>query len=594
MRHGNAWRKTMFAEIARIALLGLAALAYAARLSAATLPAPPTESGGLNDRLAAGEFTAAIQHAANLDPVVRDAALEEIAAAQARAGGSSAAAATIASMRDDRLRSRSLELLGYVNGNDRSGNEMPSGTALGGGAQPDFDTLIDLITNTIRQQDWADNGGTIGHIKSHEGGILVDAAGAVRPIENAEESARLAAMRRDAARLNTPGGARRSSTLRKVSLSRLERELQLAHELGRPVTEEMQTLAGLRRITHVFLYPETGDIVVAGPASDWYLGRESRWLSTDDDRPVVLLDDLITLVRREFEVGGPFGCSIEPTAAGLQRVQAFMAESSKRPLAPGGLARWTKQLRDELGRQDVRVYGIDPHSRAARTLVEADYRMKLVGIDREEGTLHVPSYFDIVRDAGREPASMGLLRWWFSVNYDAVLTSSTRDAYELQGQGVLLSSEDEFLAAQGRRVSTGVADELNRRYSENFTKHFSEMAAKYPVYADLQNVFDLAVICSLMKNEALCDRAQWHRLGFADDRIAATRRASAPTSVESVANGMNLPKSRVMTVISGGVTVNCSEVARSTGLKLDDRGRLAKERQSAAPRELATHAWWWD
>lgn len=39
---------------------------------------------------------------------------------------------------------------------------------MGGGVKPDFDSLIELITSTIRQQDWQDNGGTIGFIKSHD------------------------------------------------------------------------------------------------------------------------------------------------------------------------------------------------------------------------------------------------------------------------------------------------------------------------------------------------------------------------------------------------------------------------------------------
>lgn len=39
--------------------------------------------------------------------------------------------------------------------------------------KPDFDSLIELLTNTIRQQDWMDNGGTIGFIHSFRGpGIL--------------------------------------------------------------------------------------------------------------------------------------------------------------------------------------------------------------------------------------------------------------------------------------------------------------------------------------------------------------------------------------------------------------------------------------
>lgn len=553
---------------------------------------PP--SSRLRDELATGEFSAALRSAAALDGEARDAALAEIAVAQARAGSPQAAASAVAALRDDRLRASTLNHLAYRNlGETRSVLGEPVAGA-GGGVQPDFETLIDLITNTIRQQDWADNGGTIGHIKPHDGGVYVNAAGEVRPIENAAELVRLAALRRDAARAAPPGGARRTSTLRKISLTRLEREVQLRRALGRPLDEDMFALAGLRRVTHVFVYPDSGDVVLAGPAGDWYLGRENRRLSVLDDRPVVLLADLVTLLRREFDVGGPFGCSIDPTPDGLRRVQAFVESSHKTPLSPGGLTKWTNDLRDQLGRQNVRVYGVDPQSRAARTLVEADYRMKLVGIDREEGTLHVPSYFDIVRTSGQEPPSMGLLRWWFTVNYEALFTSPTRDVYELRGQGVRLQSENEFLSSQGERVATGAADELNRRFSDNFTQYFAEIAQKYPLYADLQNIFDLALVSAVLKNEGVCDRVGWHRLGLADERAFAADRGVAPATVESAANGAALSKSRVMAVISGGVTVDVTEIARSTAMQVDDRGRLAKERQSAAPPTLPTHGWWWD
>jgi general secretion pathway protein D len=39
---------------------------------------------------------------------------------------------------------------------------------LGGGVRPDFDSLIELITSTIRPSDWQDNGGTVGFIKKHD------------------------------------------------------------------------------------------------------------------------------------------------------------------------------------------------------------------------------------------------------------------------------------------------------------------------------------------------------------------------------------------------------------------------------------------
>ena len=65
---------------------------------------------------------------------------------------------------------------------------------------------------------------------------------------------------------------RESSPLRKVSLTRLERVMakRLAESQG--IDDVMRNLAGLTRVEYVFCYPETGDIVLAGPAEAWGRG----------------------------------------------------------------------------------------------------------------------------------------------------------------------------------------------------------------------------------------------------------------------------------------------------------------------------------
>jgi hypothetical protein len=588
---GSSQRRQRFMQFAVVFVVTAA--------SATVAWADEFDAARFREQLATGEFAPAWQAAAQAPADRQDAALTEIAAAQANAGAPYAAAATLAGLRDDRSRLAAIEQLFAYDVPFDPGFQPGGGAATygspGGGVRPDFESLIELITSTIRPSDWQDNGGTVGFIKAHPGGVFVDAAGQMKPIVNGAELARLASLRREAAQVAAPTAARRSAKLRKISLTRLEREVQLRRALGLSLDEEMRTLAGLQRVTHLFVYPESGEVVLAGPAGDWYVGRENRLLAVENDRPVLRLEDLVTLIRREFSVDGPFGCSIEPTTAGLQRVQTFVEQSKRRPLAPGELKAWTSKLRDQVGLQNIRFYGVDPQSRVAATLVEADYRMKLVGIEREPSTLQVPSYFEIVRSSGgREPPSMGLLRWWFTADYDALLTSPEHDVYELQGKGVQLLSENEFLSQQGTRIATGQADDFNRRFAANFTEHLATMAQKYPIYAELQNVFDLALVCAVLKHDRVCDRIGWHRLGFADPRVAEVGRGVVPTTVESVANGTTLGKGRVMAVISGGVQVDVGEHARSSAMRLDDRDRLAKERRSAAPPRLQTHDWWWD
>ena len=57
--------------------------------------------------------------------------------------------------------------------------------------------------------------------------------------------------------------------LRFVSLPRLEKMATRRVDAGEPLTSEMQCLAGLFRADFLFVYPETGDVVIAGPADKW-------------------------------------------------------------------------------------------------------------------------------------------------------------------------------------------------------------------------------------------------------------------------------------------------------------------------------------
>ena len=70
-----------------------------------------------------------------------------------------------------------------------------------------------------------------------------------------------------------------------VSLPRLEKQIQLRLAVGKPPTEAMQVLAGLCRIRYVFIYPESGNLVLAGPAGDWTPARKGPWSTPSPANP---------------------------------------------------------------------------------------------------------------------------------------------------------------------------------------------------------------------------------------------------------------------------------------------------------------------
>jgi len=540
-------------------------------------------------RLAAGEFGPALAVAGAIaDPALRDKMLGNIAAAQAGAGGRRAALDTASDMSSDLARKAALGSLA-ASGSGRG--PMPG--ARGGGAFADFDSLIELITSTIKPDSWDDVGGP-GAIDSFAGGVYVDSAGLLRK-RPASTDMSLIAVRRAGMEAMSAGDPHRNSVLRKVSLPRLEREVQLLAAQGKQPSDAMQTLAGLKRIKYILVYPETGDIVLAGPAGDWRRDAEGRYVDAENGAPVPNLDDLVVTLRNAYSELGRFGCSINPRQDNLAAANAVSEKWSKQPLKPGQREKWLSEFRGAMGRQDIEVYGIDRRTHAGRVMVEADYRMKLVGIGLEEGTLGVTSYLnsiEIGKDGKLPP--MKVLRWWFTLNYDALAATEGRDAFELRGPGVKVLSENELLTERGERVHTGDADELTKRFAESFTKHFDKLATKYPIYAELRNVFDLSLVAAVIHSHDLPGQVGWHMTHFGPDGEYAPELGAAPTEVESVMNHRVIGGRHVVAAVSGGVRVDARELAGPEAVKTDTYGQMAGERRASTAKELPRRAWWWD
>jgi hypothetical protein len=566
-----------------LALLGLL-------LSSAVAVAQNAEQA-VGNHLAAGEFGPARALAQQQQGAARDRLMGQIANAQARAGMRQAAFDTAGGIVNNRAFGQTVQGISGQGIGDPFGGAGGSG----GAGAPDFDTLIELITSTIKPESWTDNGGP-GSVESFPGGVRIDTAGLVHSLLAADSRGSLSLLRRRAGEVGPNADVRQGSLLRKVSLTRLERAVQLKLAKGEPISQDMLVLAGLRKIQYVLVYPETGDIVLAGPAGNWRTDEEARLVSSDEGRPTLRLDDFIVILRHMFkDREQSFGCSIEPVKESLAATKAFLDKWAGKKIPAGASAKqkWLDELRDALGQQQVDYFGIDPRSRVAQVLFEADYRMKLVGIGKEKGLHTVPSYLAMLK-GDDAPTSLGVLRWWFTLNYDAILTTDSRDGFELRGQGVKVLSENELVDAQGNRTHTGRSDEYTSAFAQNFTKAFKDLAAKQPVYAELQNVCDLALVCSLMRNLDLPGQAGWQMQCFGGEGDYVTSVGNEPKMVESVINHRDLTKGRFVVVVSGGVRVDPSSLTTKTALKVDRQGTLGSRRDIATPRDLPLTKWWWD
>ena len=191
-------------------------------------------------------------------------------------------------------------------------------------------------------------------------GVAVDAEGVLRKQVYEDPTGELTRRRIAAAQAALDGELSQASSLRKVSLNRLEAALAEQIELGRRASDAMLHLAGLTRLKYVFYYPDSQDIVIAGPAEPWAEDLSGRARGIDSGRPVLLLEDLAVALRTYRPTSGDetvVGCSIDPTAEGLARMQDFLRQVGVRA-TPGDTEYIVQGLRESLGLQDVRVLGV--------------------------------------------------------------------------------------------------------------------------------------------------------------------------------------------------------------------------------------------
>ncbi|QGJ70153.1 Secreted protein containing DUF1598 [Planctomycetales bacterium 10988] len=435
-----------------------------------------------------------------------------------------------------------------------------------------------LSTGTVQAQGFA--------------GVAVDADGVLRTHQIPDPHGRLRHQRMSAAQASLDQDIAKFSSLRKISLTRLEQAIEKCIEEGREPTQEMQHLAGLQRIQYLFAYPESGDLVIAGPAEGWYHDGANRALGLSTHDPVMLLEDMVVAMRA-FPPGGEqtplVGCSIDPTTEGLQRMQQFIMRVGH-TATPAQTQFIVNGLRQSLGLQTVSIWGIPGGTHFAQVMVEADYRMKLIGIGLEEPPVRMSSYVDLVNPT--QVASNALQRWYFVPDYECVKVSHNGQAAELVGRGVKLIGEDELVAADGQRVSNRNTNSASGRFVQGFTAKYPQIAERSPVYAQLRNLIDMLVAAAYMQQQDLYGEVEWEPLVFAHEKLFETQKYNTPAQVESAVN--SLWKGRtLMTPVGGGVEITAYKALSEGNLMMDEDGKLESQHQQITP-NLQAGQWWWD
>jgi len=569
--------------IGQILVRGFTAVA----ISAVVVTGLNAQQSRFDKALQSGEYSLAIEHANRSDSP--DVERLRIANAQLATGSRKAALSVISQITDAEMRSEALSAFG-------ENGSTPTGSGNQGGiTEADFDQLIDLIQNTIATDTWADTGTGEGTMSAYPTGVFVDASGVLKRIKKSKRLKLRQKTLRELVEMGGDADAQHASGFRVISLTRLERKLQLRVAQGLAPTSEMKYLGGLTELKFVFADPETKEILIAGEAEGWTKDRQGRVVGKKSGKPVLLLEDLSVCLANALHGDGKFGCAIVPRQENLAQTREFIETTRLRG------KQYQKGLRKALGRQDIEVHGIPQNSHAARVIVEADYHMKLLGMGIESSVEGVPSYLDRVQpDAAGNFPPMDVARWWFATEYDKLIANESETLFEFRGPGVRVLAETEFLNKEGQRLHTGKAVGPTAAFAKDFTQHFEKVSEQYPIYRELNNIFDLAIVANVIRKFELTEKAG-QKLPFLSRYSQPDRRPNFK-EVDSVMNSQVLTRLKdgqkwrhTIIGVSGGVAFDSSSLVTRESLELE-KDREFTSIPAVALEKLPGNVdrWWWD
>lgn len=294
-----------------------------------------------------------------------------------------------------------------------------------------------------------------------------------------------------------------------VSLSRFQRDLRRCQET-RWCTLDLSTLYGLTRVDGFLVDAANQDLVLFGELAP--------------EAPPLHADDLVVALRNAthgYLEDGPGNVKLyHPPGVSIDGTPAALAEITRigRQLGDGGsaserdalLAEWLQVCETP---QPVRVFGVPRASRFARVMLDADYRMKRF-VDGTGGepvaglTGLVARHVQLVLaadqgtlDAGNNQG--GLNRFWFYPGEHAY--SRVGDLVRLERADVILLDQAEHVSRGGQVSSAPDPDPLARAFACEFSQRFREVAAKRPLYQELEGLFRWMALVRLMLDQGAID-----------------------------------------------------------------------------------------
>jgi hypothetical protein len=414
------------------------------------------------------------------------------------------------------------------------------------------------------------------------GGVAIDSDGVIDEAEQRDVVALRDARR--AAMSGLAGDITKPSKLRKISLRRLDALVAQHVSQNKPLSSEMLYLAGLKRVEYVFAYPESREIVLAGPAEGWIVDDAGNVVGSNSGAALLQLVDLIAALRTTDEMlaGELISCSIDPTPEGLKRFARLM-RGNRKPAA-----QLLRRMEEAVGPQTVTLTGVSPESHFAQVLVAADWQMKRLGMGLVTSPVHgLTSYLEMLDDGLDRKPRTPLPRWWIAYGDEPVERDSEGQSWRISRPGIQVRTAAGRLESDGGISTQTQSDPIAKQWADCMTAQYDELALAEPVFGQLRGCMDLALVTAILASGDLLAHVDLELQMLLDETHLQLAAHRVPKKVASHASALRRGRTWVVSV-SGGVELDVPRVVNAAEFNADVR----EARVNASPNH--TDLWWWD
>jgi len=407
----------------------------------------------------------------------------------------------------------------------------------------------------------------IGGIEINASGVLQEATATMQQGTRQRVLDSLAAVSPD---------ARKVTEYRAISLKALEKALADAAS-GKPLPDEIRFMGGIQRIKNVIVDAENNDVLLVGPGEGWTVDAAGSVVGETTGRPVIRFEDFIVALRTAEAANRDYGISvsIDPTAEG----QKQFVNVTRRIQRNGGFQPQMKgMIETALGPQNISFTGLPTDSRMAQVLVAADYRMKRIAMGFEPAAVPgIPSVLELAEERGKGFNQSP--RFWLQCKYDSITRSEDGMVWQIDGPGAKALTQ-----ADGKAKEHPIATQ----WAENMTENFGALADADPIFGELQNVLDMAVVAAILNKHDLLTTAglEIPTIVGTNDKIALPK-WSVPEKVSTQCSFVFIKNSWMVTA-SGGVQVDSWAVLDNVAV--DNAIASVVNRVAVAPAQRSV--WW--